>query len=166
MTEHYLRFSIGVSYLESAIYYTLLDNDLYRYRHDNIGDFLDYVEFSGDYVRTLHIYIENVDGEDPDANLAKASYVGKTVQTDCLLEVKAGTCDAAVLDLTLAKAMIGEGTDYSDLVIVDELAVEYYGVAFRKGSDVRDEVNKIFEKFIKDGTMQKLADKYGLELAD
>jgi polar amino acid transport system substrate-binding protein len=101
-----------------------------------------------------------------DENLAKALYVGKSVQTDCLLEVKAGTCDAAVLDMTLAKAMIGEGTDYSDLVIVDELAVEYYGVAFRKGSDVRDEVNKLFDALEANGTMAALADKYGLELAD
>jgi len=101
-----------------------------------------------------------------DDNLSKALYVGKTVQTDCLMEVKAGTCDAAVLDMTLAKAMIGEGTDYADLEIVDELAVEYYGVAFRKGSDVRDEVNKLFDELTTDGTMGALAEKYGLELAD
>ncbi len=101
-----------------------------------------------------------------DDNLSKALFVGKPVQTDCLLEVKAGTCDAAVLDLTLAKAMIGEGTDYADLVIVDELAVEYYGVAFRKGSDVRDEVNSLFDDLTADGTMAALADKYSLELAN
>ena len=80
MTEHYLRFSIEISYLESAIYFTLLDNDLYTYRHDNIGEFLDYVEFSGDYVRTLHVYIENVEGEDPAANLAKAHEVSDTLR--------------------------------------------------------------------------------------
>ena len=101
-----------------------------------------------------------------DDNLSKALYVGKAVQTDCLMEVKAGTCDAAVLDLTLAKAMIGEGTDYADLEIVDELAVEYYGVAFRKGSDIRDEVNKLFDELEADGTLGTLADKYSLELAD
>ena len=101
-----------------------------------------------------------------DDNLSKALFVGKPVQTDCLLEVKAGTCDAAVLDMTLAKAMIGEGTDYADLEIVDELAVEYYGVAFRKGSDVRDEVNKLFDELEADGTLGALADKYSLELAD
>ena len=54
-----------------------------------------------------------------DDNLSKALFVGKPVQTDCLMEVKAGTCDAAGLDMTLAKAMIGEGTDYADLEIVD-----------------------------------------------
>jgi len=101
-----------------------------------------------------------------DDNLSKALYVGKTVQTDCLMEVKAGTCDAAVLDMTLANAMIGEGTDYADLEIVDQLAVEYYGVAFRKGSDVRDEVNKLFDELEADGTLGALADKYSLELAE
>jgi polar amino acid transport system substrate-binding protein len=101
-----------------------------------------------------------------DAGLAQAEYVGKDVQTACLMEVKAGTAAAAVLDMTLANAMIGEGTDYAELEIVDRLGIENYGVAFRKGSDIRDEVNKIFDQFVKDGTMQALADKYGLELAD
>lgn len=101
-----------------------------------------------------------------DEGLAKAEYVGKAYQTDCLMEVKAGTAAAAVLDMTLANAMIGEGTDYAELEIVDRLGIENYGVAFRKGSDIRDEVNKIFDQFVKDGTMQALADKYGLELAD
>ena len=107
-------------------------------------------------------------GEDaePDANLAQADYVGKSVQTDCLMEVKAGTAAAAVLDMTLANAMIGEGTDYADLEIVDELAVENYGVAFRKGSDVRDAVNAIFDELVADGSLGALAEKYGLELAD
>ena len=40
------------------------------------------------------------------------------------MEVAAGTADAAVLDLTLANAMIGEGTDYASLKIVDELNAE------------------------------------------
>jgi polar amino acid transport system substrate-binding protein len=102
----------------------------------------------------------------PEANLGQAEYVGKSVQTDCLLEVKAGTAQAAVLDMTLANSMIGEGTDYADLVIVDYLAEENYGVAFRKGSDIRDEVNKIFADMVADGSMQALAEKYGLELSD
>ena len=43
------------------------------------------------------------------------------------MEVAAGTHDAAILDLTLASAMIGEGTDYANLKMVDELNVEEYG---------------------------------------
>lgn len=100
-----------------------------------------------------------------DENLSKADYVGKKVQTDCLMEVKAGTADAAVLDLTLANTMTGEGTGYSDLKIVDRLIEEDYGVAFRKGSDICEEVNRIFDELVADGTMATLAEKYGLELA-
>ena len=100
-----------------------------------------------------------------DENLAKATFVPKSVQTDCLMEVAAGTCDAAVLDITLATSMIGEGTDYEDLEIVAQLGEEYYGVAFRKGSDIRDEVNKIFADLKASGELQELADKYGLTLA-
>ena len=100
-----------------------------------------------------------------DENLSQGELVTKTVQTDCLMEVAAGTADAAVLDLTLASAMIGEGTDYEGLEIVDELNVEEYGVAFRKGSDAAAAVNDIFAKLTADGTMQALADVYGLTLA-
>ena len=101
-----------------------------------------------------------------DENLAQADYVSKGVQTDCLLEVAAGTADAAVLDLTLANAMIGEGTDYANLKIVDELNAEEYGVAFRKGSDAAAAVDAAFDELKADGTMQALADKYDLALAE
>ncbi len=101
-----------------------------------------------------------------DENLAQADYVSKSVQTDCLMEVAAGTADAAVLDLTLANAMIGEGTDYASLKIVDELNAEEYGVAFRKGSDAAEAVNAAFDELKADGTMEALAAKYDLALAD
>ena len=101
-----------------------------------------------------------------DANLSQADYVSKSVQTDCLMEVAAGTADAAVLDLTLASAMIGEGTDYAGLKMADELNVEEYGVAFRKGSDAAAAVDDAFDALKADGTMQALAEKYDLTLAD
>ena len=101
-----------------------------------------------------------------DESLSQADYVSKSVQTDCLMEVAAGTADAAVLDLTLATAMIGEGTDYANLAIKDELNAEEYGVAFRKGSDAADAVNAAFDELKADDTMQTLADKYSLVLAD
>ena len=101
-----------------------------------------------------------------NADLSQADFISKAVQTDCLMEVAAGTADAAVLDLTLASAMIGEGTDYANLKMVDELNVEEYGVAFRKGSDVAEAVDNAFDELKADGTMQALADKYGLTLAE
>ena len=41
-----------------------------------------------------------------------------------------------------------------------------YGAAFRKGSDAADAVNAAFDELKADGTMQALADKYSLALAD
>lgn len=108
-------------------------------------------------------------GEDTikgDDNLKEASFVPKTLQTEALMEVKAGTADAAVLDLTLANTMTGEGTNYGDIIIVDHLSEEDYGVAFRKGSDLCEEVNQLFDELVEDGTMSTLAEKYGLDLAE
>ena len=108
-----------------------------------------------------------IDGDDADANLAKAEYVGMTKQTDCLMEVKAGTADAAVLDWTLAMSMVGEGTDFADLKMVDgvELATEEYGIAFRQGSDFTAKVDAAMAELVADGTLPALAEKYGLALA-
>ena len=108
-----------------------------------------------------------IEGEDANADLAQAEYVGMNKQTDCLMEVKAGTADAAVLDWTLAMSMVGEGTDFADLTIVEgvELATEEYGIAFRKGSDVTAAVNAAIAELVADGTLPALAEKYGLALA-
>ncbi len=100
-----------------------------------------------------------------DENLSRAELITKEVQTACLMEVAAGTADAAVLDLTLANSMIGEGTDYANLAIVDRLSVEDYGVAFRKGSDIAEAVNQAFLQLSEQGFLRELADKYGLDLA-
>ena len=106
-------------------------------------------------------------GEDANADLAQADYVGVAKQTDCLMEIKAGTATAAVLDWTLAKSMVGEGTDFADLKILEgvELATEEYGIAFRQGSDVTAAVNEVIAELVADGTLPALAEKYGLSLA-
>ena len=108
-----------------------------------------------------------IDGEEANADLAQAEYVGMAKQTDCLMEVKAGTADAAVLDWTLAKSMVGEGTDFADLKMMEgvELATEEYGIAFRQGSDFTAKVNTAIDELVADGTLPALAEKYGLALA-
>lgn len=108
-----------------------------------------------------------VTGEEANADLAQATYVGMAKQTDCLMEVKAGTADAAVLDWTLAKSMVGEGSDFAELVMVEgvELATEEYGIAFRKGSDTTEAVNAVIAQLVADGTLPALAEKYGLALS-
>jgi polar amino acid transport system substrate-binding protein len=86
-------------------------------------------------------------------------------QAAALMEVAAGTADACVIDITMAYAMTGEGTSYADLAVGLTLTSEEYGIGFRKGSDVTAKVNEIMAKFMEDGTLQALADKYELTLA-
>ena len=88
---------------------------------------------------------------------------GFTKQTDCLFEVNAGTAEFAVVDAQLAKSYAGKG-DYSNLTIVDGLSsdVEYYAIGFKKGSELTAKVNAELEKLAADGTIAKLAEKYGV----
>ena len=104
---------------------------------------------------------------DPEENLAQAEYISMTKQTDCLLEVMAGTADACVLDWTLTKTMTGEGTDFAGLMMLPGLMLgdEEYGIAFRKGSDMTEQVNAIILELVADGTLPDLAEKYDLSLS-
>ena len=83
-----------------------------------------------------------------------------------LMEVAAGTADVSVVDSVMAKELVGNGT-YSDLIIVENinLADELLAIGFRTGSDLPAEINKITATLYDDGTMQALADKYGVNLA-
>ena len=45
-------------------------------------------------------------------------------QAKALMEVQAGTADAAIIDSLMAGAMVGEGTSYPDLTITDQKLTE------------------------------------------
>ncbi len=81
-------------------------------------------------------------------------------QAKTLMEVKSGNSDAAIIDLLMAGAMIGEGTDYADLVYTLELNSEEYGIGFRKGSDLVEAMNKFLVDAYADGTIAELANTY------
>ena len=93
------------------------------------------------------------------------SYTPVSAQSDALLEVASGTSDAAVIDLLMAAAMIGEGTGYENLTYTVSLNNEEYGVGFRQGSDLAAVLNVFFAAAYEDGTMQATAEKYGVQAA-
>ena len=89
-------------------------------------------------------------------------------QAKALMEVQAGTADAAIIDSLLAGAMVGEGTNYADLAIGPVLNAEtgeQYGVGFRKGSDAAAALNEFFRQQWESGALQALAGKYGVQAA-
>ena len=91
-------------------------------------------------------------------------YVTLQDQAAALMEVAAGTSDACVIDITMAYAMTGEGTNYADLAVGISLTSEEYGVGFRKESDVTAKFNEFMDKLMADGTLDALAEKYNLTL--
>ena len=85
-------------------------------------------------------------------------------QADALMEVDAGTSDAAIIDLLMAGAMVGEGTSYPNLKVTDQkLTTELYGVGCRKGSDLASYINSVLAAAYADGTMQEIATTYGVQ---
>ena len=86
-------------------------------------------------------------------------------QSDALMEVAAGTSDAAVIDSLMAAAMVGEGTGYADLTYTVGLNSEEYGVGFRKGSDLASALNEFFASSYADGSMLDCAETYGVQAA-
>ena len=123
-----------------------------------------------DYMESLNgltIAVENGSaGQDAANTITGAKVVPLQDQGAALLEVQAGTADACVIDITMAYAMTGEGTDYADLAAGISLTEELYGVSFRKDSDVTATFNDFMAKIKADGTLQALADKYDLTLAE
>ena len=100
-----------------------------------------------------------------DAFFAEANYTAVDTQSKAFTEVASGIADACVVDYVCSIGMIGEGTDFENLVVVDTLnfADEQYGIAFRKGSDVDDKVNAAITELVNDGTLANIAAKYKLE---
>ena len=105
-------------------------------------------------------------GQDAAVAIGAENIVPVQDQAAALMEVAAGTSDACVIDITMANAMTGEGTSYADLAYEVALTSEEYGVAFRKDSDLTAAFNDFMAKIKADGTLQALADKYSLTLAE
>lgn len=93
------------------------------------------------------------------------NYTPVKAQSDALMEVAAGTSDAAVIDSLMAAAMVGEGTGYENLTYTIGLNSEEYGVGFRKGSDLTAALNDFFKTSYEDGSMLSTAETYGVQAA-
>ena len=131
-------------------------------KSDKVADYADV-----DAMKDLAVAVESGSAGDETATNNGFTNVTKvTAQADALMEVASGTADACIIDLTMAKAMTGDGTSYADLSIAAEMDREEYGIGFRKGSDMAQKVNAIIASLKDDGTLQALADKYGLSLID
>lgn len=129
---------------------------------DMVGDYT-----TADSIKALKVAVENGSaGQDAAEAAGVENIVPVQDQAAALMEVKAGTSDACVIDITMAKAMTGDGTSYADLTVGISLTSEEYGVGFRKESDLTAKFNDFMAKLKADGTLQDLAEKYSVTLVD
>ena len=78
------------------------------------------------------------------------------------MELEAGSVDAIAMDIGVANYQVAGRED--QFVILDQtLVAEQYGIGFKLGNTaLRDTVQKTYDAMLADGTVAKLAEKYGL----
>ena len=117
----------------------------------------------------LNIAVESGSAGEDAAVALNATTVPVQSQANALMEVSAGTADAAVIDVLMAAAMTGEGTSYEGLSYslnlneAQGLESEEYGVGFRKDSDLVEAFNDFWAEKAADGTVEEVAATYGLQ---
>lgn len=116
-------------------------------------------------VKDLTFAAEAGSAGEAELNALGYSVTPVSAQSDALMEVAAGTSDAAVIDSLMAAAMVGEGTGYANLTYTCGLNSEEYGVGFRKGSDLVQKLNDFFKASYADGSILKIAETYGIQAA-
>ena len=116
-------------------------------------------------VKGLNFAVEAGSAGEAEVSALGASFTPVKAQADALMEVAAGTSEAAVIDSLMAAAMVGEGTGYADLTYTVGLNSEEYGVGFRKGSDLVAKLNEYFAASYADGSMVAAAETYGVQAA-
>lgn len=97
-----------------------------------------------------------------------ATLIGVSSQINILTELNAGSADIGVMDSVMAGYYINEtGSEYADSLMIAPVKIaledEYYGIAARKGEvALMDKINTSLAKLYADGTVGKIAEKYGL----
>lgn len=129
-------------------------------KKDNLANYT-----TADSVKGLKFAVEAGSAGEDIAKENKYNYISYKAQTDALNAVRSGKTDACIIDITMAKAMTGENTSYSNLGMGVSLSEEEYAIACRKDSNLTAKINELMKKLYDDGTLPALAKKYNLTLA-
>ena len=80
------------------------------------------------------------------------------------MDLESGACDAIAMDIGVAEYDIKNKNNSDQFKILDEsITTEKYGIGFKKGNDaLKDQVQATLDEMFKDGTVAKLAEKYGI----
>ena len=76
-----------------------------------------------------------------------------------LMDLDSGVCDGIIVDSGLANYLVIKNEDLK--LLNKSIAHENYGIGFKKGNtELRDQVQKTLDEMYKDGTVDKIAQKY------
>ena len=123
---------------------------------------------SADSIKDKKVAVElGSAGEDAADSVTNLNKVAS--QEAALIEVKAGTSDCAIIDVTMANSVVGKG-DFADLSTVSAELIAFekedFGVGARKGSDLTEKLNTFFKDSYKSGLLTTLSTKYNVALND
>ncbi len=118
-----------------------------------------------DACKSLKFAVEKGSAGKEQAEANGFEYIEVKDQATALMEVAAGTADAAIIDSLMAAAMVGKGTGYEQLTYTVSLNSEEYGVGFRTGSNLTEKFNEFFANATADGTVEEIAEIYKIQAA-
>lgn len=95
----------------------------------------------------------------------KYRYSTCATQKEALLNVMNKKADATVIDIIMAAHNTGTGKEYDKLGFDISLNDEKICVGFRKGSDLTQEADAFIQAVYEDGSINALAEKYGIKNA-
>lgn len=102
------------------------------------------------------LVLNDVSGIDESKKIKAESQAG------ALMEVGAGTSEVGIIDITMAMSMIGEGTNYPDVVYKNiGFPEEEYGVGVRKSDgELLKKINDTLATLKEEGYLTELYNKY------
>ena len=92
----------------------------------------------------------------------KYRYTARATQKEALQSVLDKKADAAVIDIIMAAHNTGGGQEYDKLGLGISLNDEKICVGFRRGSDLTGEADAFIQAVYEDGSIDTLAEKYGI----
>lgn len=80
------------------------------------------------------------------------------------LDLESGVCDAIAMDIGVAEYNIKNKNATDDFQVLKEsITTEKYGIGFKNGNtELKDKVQSTLDEMFKDGTVLKIAQKYGI----
>ncbi len=144
--------SCSEPYLSNAQVVVLSDNDTRQYR--TAEDF-QHMLFAVEAGSTGELLLKEM----------KYRYTPYATQLEALGSIRKKKADAAVIDIIMAEYYTGDGQEFEDLQSSIALNDEKFCVGFRKDSDLTQKANEFLKTAYEDGTINALANKYGIENA-